>query len=420
MQRPGLADHRVSVQSPESASSTSSSVEGPNRDQSPTTILETLPIPLTERLVAQFATRIAPTMMWRESESNEYRRLVVPLSDTQKGLKSAIIAIAAAHGCDEGIADHVISRAACRDALQIITDRVRNMIEDGSDGQGTPCGSEPADTNEAVLAAALILKNHSLLYSELPSAQIHRQAVRVLIKSILFRGPSDEELFSFLRNQASIHDVLTCTTMFDAEHIVEAVVPDLKYRSLLFSKFLLIIHDITTMSVRRECSAVQDLQININEIEDRFELARASTLAAAAEDNRTCNIVTDDDFVRLVQVYHHAGVLYALKRLSIPNHHRDEEYHVLRLFRALSNFEDLESALYNLPWPVLIAGICSWPNVERMQMVSRLSNSITENTRFRHYRNISAFHQTLWESSHRDWLLLAKEWESRQIPVVAV
>jgi hypothetical protein len=401
----------------------------PREDFKPTTeSLETLPESVLGRLFAHFTTVIAPTMVWVDSEHNEYKRLVIASAATQRALRYAILAIAAAHMPDQSLADVELSRAAYANAMLMITERVRRMagsnLESSSSSSSISdqyAGTQSCDTNAAILAAALILSNHSLFKSELSLAQIHRQAVRVLIKSMTFGRSSNDRLFTFLRNQAAIYDVLACTTMFDPERIKHAILPTSGHRDVPFGQFLKTIHEITTTPlVERDDQRGGPQPIAISDVEDRLELARSATLVASAAMTASCGGSVKDDFVRVVTAYHHAGVLYAYTRLSVPKEPHLEEYHASRLFSNFEKFADLHTSLYNLAWPIFIAGICSWPSVERIRTVSNLSKMMFENTRLGYHSNISRFHQELWDSPHHQWPLLARMWESKGVPIIAV
>ncbi|KIW14608.1 hypothetical protein PV08_07392 [Exophiala spinifera] len=385
-------------------------------------VLETLPDSVRQRLLNHYAAHIAPRMVWVDSDRNEYKRLVVPLAGAQMVLRHAIMATAAAHSCDQEIDRSAVSSAACKDAQQRITQRVRRMIQSDLDSDDSvPNPDDTEDTNEAVLASALILSNHSLLTSQLSEAQIHRRAVRVLINSILFSGPSDGQLFSFLRNQAAIFDVFTCTTIvIDSDHVEGAVLPGGEQDSVLFGNFLVVVQDITLESIHRHIGNQPSPATDVGDFEDRFELARASTLAVAAALGVSCQDTMNIDLVRLVDIYHHAGVLYAFKRLKNETSNPEEDYHIRRLFRVIQNLDDLNGALHNLAWPIFIAGLCSWPNIERIHTVQQISGLISEKTGFCHYKSISDFHRELWDSPHHNWLLLAREWETRHLPLIPV
>ncbi|KEF56135.1 uncharacterized protein A1O9_07716 [Exophiala aquamarina CBS 119918] len=105
---------------------------------------------------------------------------------------------------------------------------------------------------------------------------------------------------------------------------------------------------------------------------------------------------------------------------TFSNESLHEEYHKSSLFRLFDQFEDLGTSLYHLAWPILVAGICSWPNIERMRLVRYLTKVMLEKTKFWYYSRIVAFHEELWESSQSDWTKLAADWERRGLQIIAV
>lgn len=352
-------------------------------------------------------------MVWLHSNQNEYQRLVVPLAEKQEVLRLAIMAIVAARAPGEFDVDGNFSRRACEAALKLITERARLMTDLESHDQHVGTDTN-AGSNEATLAAALILSNHALIGSELSQAQIHRQAVRILIKAIAYTGTCDGELFDFLQNQAAIHDVLVCTMIFDRDSIDQVILPRYKQQEAMFGRFLCYLHHITTLSMTDKSPP------SIGEMEGAFELASSSTIMAAASVRARSDRPVPDDFTRVVRIYHHAGVIYGCKRLRIPDGGINEQYHVSTLFRLFDQFEDLDTSLYNLAWPILVAGICSWPNIDRIRLVRHLTNAMLEKTQFWYYSRISDFHEELWESSRPDWFTLAADWERRGQRIIAV
>lgn len=276
-----------------------------------------------------------------------------------------------------------------------------------------------SDQHEAFIAAALILSNYALLNSNLSLAWVHLKAVRTLIRTVTLIPRPNERLFVFLTNQAAAFDVLACTASFDMDKIEGAILPECQSNDVVFGRFLLTLHDITMQTRSGEPTTG-----TIGEIENRLELARASTLVAAASLPQSSEVVfgslIKDDFVRVVQLYHHAGVLYGHLRLKKFHDHASVEYHSSRLFQTLESFEDLRATAHNLAWPLFIAGISCWPNAERLKTTQRLLTLVTETTRFRHYSNILLFHQELWNSQHHDWTILATDWENAGSPIIPV
>lgn len=376
--------------------------------------------PENQRLIDDYANNIAPIMVWLHSEHNSYKRLVAPLAESQKSLRLAILSIAAAHAAGARGGDSDFSRSAYENALLLITERVREMANGELNSPPTQ-SSSGVDTHEGILAAALILSNHSLFGTDLRLCGIHRKAVRILIATIrTSMAVSGSELFSFLSNQAAIYDILVCTTIFDRENIKGAILPIYEEGSLMFGRYLHVLHDITKCSLTKESVHGGTTLSQIADFEDQLELAQSDTLLAAAPILVSCGDHTKDDFIRITRLYHHAGVLYACRRLCIDENSWLESYHTSKLFRLFAQFHDLNVALHNLAWPVFIAGICSWPHVERMRTVSELTTTLNGGAGYGHYEGISEFHEELWHSNHHDWIKLAKEWEERGRQVIPV
>ncbi|KEF56134.1 uncharacterized protein A1O9_07715 [Exophiala aquamarina CBS 119918] len=131
--------------------------------------LEGLPTSVSKQLLEFYCSNIAPMMVWLDSKQNEYKRLVIPLAETQQVLRLAIMAIAAARAPHNFDVDDSFSRQAYEAALRLITERIREMTDVEFRDQPVDTGPN-ASTNEATLAAMLILSNHSLLGSDITQA----------------------------------------------------------------------------------------------------------------------------------------------------------------------------------------------------------------------------------------------------------
>jgi hypothetical protein len=369
-------------------------------------------VQVAQSLLDIYSTEIAPMMVWLDSDQNGYKSLVVPLADRHQTLRLAILATAAARAPKDLNVDTHFSRWAHETALNMIAIRVRDMANIVSQKQSLSNGTS-GGANEATLAAALILSHHSLLGREDAQFVLHRQAVRTLIRAIICTGTSDERLFDFLQNQAAIHDILVSTTKLNAEDINSSILPT-RPKEVLFGQFLCLLQDLTALSLTSGAPPP------ISEIEDRFELAASSTLIAGALLHSEDSHLIKDDFSRLVRIYHHAGILYACKRLEIANTTLEQEYHSRSLFRLFDQFENLSMSLYNLAWPILIAGICSWPNIEKIQTVRSLTKFMLDKTEFWYYSSISTFHEELWASPETAWLEVAADWERRGLHIIPV
>ncbi|KAF4461663.1 Zn(II)2Cys6 transcription factor [Fusarium albosuccineum] len=274
-------------------------------------------------------------------------------------------------------------------------------------------------TPEAVLAATLVLCNHSLLEFDLSLALFHLRAARALVKTIVSERQPSNELFVFLRNQVASLDVLACTTLFNPDLVEGAVLPEIKYGPVIFGDYLRIIHDITLRSLHSDDSGhfSDDFMC---ELEDRFELARASTLIAVGRLMDLPNTSYQHDVVLLVEAFQHAGLVYACKRLQGTETQQLEKHHCSKLFRLFRRFDNIGACLANLSWPIFVAGISSCGDAERTFIVTDMACRLASNSPFRYYANIPAFFKELRASPVQDWIALAREWENRGALVLAM
>jgi hypothetical protein len=231
----------------------------------------------------------------------------------------------------------------------------------------------------------------------------------------LKQSPGDELTF-FLKNQLAIYDVLACTTLFDYDHIQHAIVPSIERQDVPFGEFLHILHRITLMSLDKSRPAKPP-----ENLEEEFELSSGSTLVASGPLAQKLTRSARRDFIRLVLAYQYAGMVFACNRLSIsPGGGQIAEAYTNRLFRVFDQFDDISASLRNLAWPLLIAGVSCCGDEQRMCVISGFCQKLSANTRFEHYAELLTFLQELWQSGHSDWTLLARQWERKGRPVIAV
>jgi hypothetical protein len=368
-------------------------------------------------LLHHYATAITPIMVWLDSETNEYRRLIIPLAETQPVLKLAILVTSATHAGPDLDVDEDLINVASRTAIALITERVKQLTE-GSANDTILLNVDVANV-EAVLAAMLLLSNYSLLHSEVFLAQFHRQAARTLIKTLASIVTFDDEIYSFLRNQVSAFDVLACTALFQSRTVEHVVLPCSDFG--LFGRFLKIIHAITIwpLQVAGDEDFVFPLT-SMSELESQFETARGTTLLAAGTLIEAREGTFKHDFVQLVAAYHHAGVLYAYKRLRTFTLNDHAQYHLERLFEALNRVKDMPLLLANVPWPLFVAGICSCGNLDKQHKVRTFYRILSANSHYQYHNVVAKVLERLWTSPHGDWEVLSRECEDKGEPILPV
>lgn len=376
------------------------------------------PDAISNQLMHYYSTELAPVNVWVNSRRNEYTRLVVPLARTQPALRFAILGISAAHQNCQADFQSGFSQSACRKAILLITDRIRTLTNMDLDRSRVFHKNEEMETPEAVLAATLVICNYSLLESNLYFSLFHLRAARALVKSFISEGIPNSELFIFLRNQVASLDVLACTTLFNCDIISGAVLPELNYGPVVFGSYLHVIHDITLRSIMIGDGSA-GCQDYIKDLEDRFDLARASTLIAVGRLMDFADNTSQHDIVLLVEAFHHSGLIYACNRLQIVDSQGIEKDHCAKLFKIFEGFENIDSYLANLSWPIFVAGISIHSN-GRHGTLRTMCRDLVSSSPFRYYNNILRFLEELWERQDGDWITMAREWENRGEPVLAM
>jgi hypothetical protein len=417
--------------SPQSVKSLASDRQAEPSTLAPDPLVELFPeLPdpaLRKQLLDHYDKEIANLMVWIDSDRNEYRRLVIPLAQEQPVLLLAILAISAQHlAVTSGQETNFPARA--RDAAVImISKQIRQVTGQIAAGHDLASQMDP-DTAVWMLASMLTLANYEMTETEggAMAADSHRQAARTLVNALATTNHETNVLFNFLRNQLAIYDILACTTSFSPLTTVEVIQPAPDHSNLIFSEFLGLLHRVTIWSrERREKEAagtfrLDDIPITTIEARAGFEQARGSTLMAAglltlARDARR------RDFIRIVDIYHHAALLYTYRvllggRVQLP----EVKGSTIVLFERLNQLEETSTCLQNLPWPVFIAGTECGDDFGRRTFVTNLYEFIAQEMGFKYYRGILSFLQDLWSKDMSDWTDLARSYEADGKKIAAV
>ena len=335
-------------------------------------------LPTRSRLLEHYDKDIAGFMVWIDSEKNEYRRLVLPLANQQPVLLLAILAISAQHLAVTKGQETTFPARARDAAVNMISQQIQQVT--GQLAAGFDLGSQiNPDTAVWMLASMLTLANYEMTETETgaAAADSHRQAARTLVNALATTKREHNILFDFLRNQLAIYDILACTTTFGPMSTVEVILPASDHANLIFSEFLSLLHRVTVWSRQHQEKKTSgnfgpaDVPITSADARAGFEQARGSTLMAAG----VLGLPRDArrrDFVRIVDIYHHAALLYTYRVLFCGQVEQIEvDASVTVLFERLNQLEDKSTCMQNLPWPVLIAGTESLHHPARQAFVTR-------------------------------------------------
>ena len=389
-------------------------------------LIPNFPSPETvEHLLEHYDKKIAGLMVWVDGEHNAYRSLVLPLAKKQPVLLLAILAISSKHLAATSNIESNFSKSACDAALSLITQQVQKVTSKLAMGHDLRNEMDTA-TAEWMLASMLTLSSYEMVVPNAVAWQSHRQAARTLVNALSTTDRRHHPLYSFLRNQLSIYDILACTTNFDASDLDGIILPDTEMLNVLFGDYLNLVHQVTLYSRRnpdqlRRGEETASPQFScFKDLRGRFELARGSTLMASG-------LLSIDegpqrrDFIRLVDIYHHAGLLYSYKCLrSSEVAHSEAEYSFDRIFEALEDLEEVPACIQNLPWPTFIAGTQCRKNEKRQASIFRLYQMIMQDMGFNHYGLVLQFLTEFWKGDEDNWLLAGKEWEKQGYRLLAV
>lgn len=372
---------------------------------------------------------IAGLMVWFDSEDNDYRRRVLPRAANTPGLRLAVAAISAHHGA--GTFDHETPRfsEAARDAcLGLIQNQVREMTGRLTGGSELTSQSDMADA-EWMLAAILMISTYEMANAQTAAAESHRMAARTIANVFGHNEASCTRVFDFLRNQLAVLDILSSTTSFELADVERTVVPPPSMANGLFTQYLTLLQSVTLVSRQRmEAAPPSDANpgpagggdLSASSIRSQFEQARGATLLAAGRLQMQPSVV-GRDFIRLVDIYHHAGILYSYRCLGFVTLERaDWESSMLKLFEQFAALEDPTLCAQNLPWPAFVAGTECHGDDERQETIAKLFTTITDATGFRHFLDVLKFLRMFWAGDHPDWQPLAREFQQKGFRILAL
>ena len=372
-----------------------------------------------DRLKRYYIDNVARLMVWVDTEKNLYRDRIIEIASDWPVLRLAISAIAALHCNATGHNEKLPLPESFRDeAIRGIVTSVKNILENTT--------QLTLENAQWILASMMVLSCCEMIEAGAEAADWHRRAARRLVGVIKTMDWCHDEMISFLINQVAIYDVLSCTTSFDLSNIQEAILPVIEEEDVLFSKLLLLIHDVTLFRGRWDNLEIQE---NDHEhLESRkkallnlrrnIELARGETLMVAgtlgfqdASDRR--------DFIRLVDLYCKATLVFAHRVM-----YRDESNCGRQLledmFSVLASIERPERICHNLPWPLFMAGTECHGDLEKQTSIILHFKGVYDTTGLIHYQELVEFLTSFWACDESDWQLLASQREAMGLRILAI
>ncbi|KAI1027743.1 hypothetical protein LB504_011675 [Fusarium proliferatum] len=359
----------------------------------------------TQQLLDYYDKNIAGLMVWIDSEKNYYRQKVLPLAQTNEAVRLAICAISAQHAARDFTPSTVYEKDR---------DRVLSMIMHGVDDMTAHSQlTVTADTAEWMLSSMMVLSSYELAHTGgADAADFHRKAARALVNTLSTLDFPKSSLFGFLQNQLSMYDIFACTTIFDTTDVQDAIRPIEFEEDRSFSAYLLLLHDVTLIS---RGNSPED---SSRDWRGGLAQARGETLMEVGSSG-ICSSANRGDFVRLVDAYHNAALLYTARCLG-RQYGLDEAVSLSDLFRLLSGMENLHASIHNLAWPIFIAGTECYGDDNRQLIVRGLYQTLSDMTGFKHHGDVLTFLETFWANGDSDWRILAKQWEGLGRRILAV
>jgi Fungal specific transcription factor domain len=239
--------------------------------------------------------------------------------------------------------------------------------------------------------------------------QVHLDAARTIIDSrdsdSQIRSPT--KVSSFLLQQFFIADVFASTTTFADDDIEGTALDD---TSDIFHQYLKAIQMITRLE-RQNFKQTQPegiVMISPSDILEGFEQARARAYALSRQ-LKFPTLAERYSFNRIVNVFHHAGLIYAYRALfcSISSLSSSQKYveteSKISYFKGLL-FEDINAIRLDKPdfaqdlvWPLFIAGTEAKEEHQQILVIKKLEQAM-HRTGFSNCRHALSFLRAYWAS----------------------
>ncbi|PVH85793.1 hypothetical protein DL98DRAFT_37483 [Cadophora sp. DSE1049] len=357
-------------------------------------------------LFHHYGQTIAATMAWVDTPDNQWRTTMISLALQSTPLLLSILAFAAEHlssvtlsSCSALKKDLTIRAHNYRDsALSLLASDMRSttiMPEALKPREGAAAVTR-SETVNSVLASMLMLCNMETIHPDSRLWRLHLDAARTVANMQTTTSCSfKDETFRFLAEQLFIFDVFACTTSFEEINDQELLTED---NNSVFTEFLRLIKWVTSLERQSAAGRVQDPgnRIPSSELCRLFELARERTLASCSQTAFTTP-AEREQFLGVIESFHHAGLIYSHRCLSIP----DSEEKILQSRSALFQYLDLvqsdhPSFAQNVFWPLFIAGTEAQCDDGTRTVVEQKIKQAMKRTGFSNCEVALQFLRTLW------------------------
>jgi hypothetical protein len=387
-------------------------------DLSPSPFPDLLHDPSVRRLIHYYDNAIATTRAWVDHSDNPWRNTIIPLAIESPLVLYSVLAYASEHLCARVPPMRLDSSVKPKDYYR---SKSVGLLSQALSTEVHHAESNTSLTNtkfaNSILAALLILFSGEMVTTNFALWRLHLQAARIMIQrwSPGLLDPTSR----FLVREAFTFDVFASST--NLAEMVELPSEILTADDhTLFIEYLQVVQDVTAAE-RRRYRAISSghfaAAIDIEIFQDRFEYTRSRTMLLSQR--VTFKESLRRDFHHVVEIYHHAGLIYSYQALIDRVVALPYLSHSLGcLFTNLRPIADNPAFAQDLAWPLFLAGTeCYGKSVDQQWVKEKLDTAM-RNSGHSMCRQALEFLQFFWASEQGaicTWIEFARHNES-QIP----
>lgn len=362
-------------------------------------------------------------MPWVDGPNNKWRVTIIPLAMQCPALFFAVLALSAEHQskktsvpANAGTTQIVYYRDK---SLALLAEDLRQEVLEG-------CGKPPNDRRSGILASILILCQLEMIQTDGSLWHTHRGAARTIAASWTARiqdMTAMDDTSRFLVKEAFVFDVFASSTTFDCESYVSASLVH-GQDDYVFIDFLRLVQQVT-QAERASHNGVTtvDPSVTFEDVESvrrAFEYTRQRNLELGKHIHCT-NDTQREDFNKLIDIYHYAGVLYSSQALGLlTGSTARQKEDCASIIAKINQIGGLE---HDLVWPVFIVGTQARELPEYQHFTETRLRQDIDSTGFGNGYPALMFLQRFWATDAavtRDWLAYARQESQRGVRFLVI